>query len=91
MTRKHIDKIMKIMALAIKITSETAHDVMFDYSGHVGNVYVRIYPGGWCKNKNYEAHPDYIDMATHSYKSDDEIMAELDECIDTLNRFYESR
>jgi len=91
MTRKHIDKIMKIMALAIKITSETVHDVMCYYYGHVDCINVLIYPRGFDMNKDYSVHPDYIDMRIYSYKSDEEIMAELDECIATLNKLYESR
>lgn len=92
MKRKYIDdKIMEIMALSIKISNETDHDVTCCYYGSVESLTTLLFLGGFDVNKNYSTHPDCIEMKIHLYKSDDEIMAEFDECIDTLNRFYESR
>lgn len=42
-----LNKIAEITKLAVYITSETDADVFIDYSGHVDDFEITIYPDGW--------------------------------------------
>lgn len=42
-----IEKVQKIMALAVQVSFETEHDVFVRQSGHVNSIDAQVYEGGW--------------------------------------------
>ncbi len=81
-----MNKIMKlvldIMKLAVEIYKNTKTDVFVEYAGHVDLLSVRIYKGGWIKNKKCYSKNVYLDVAKHRTEEDiidalEEIYAEL--------------
>jgi len=52
MIDKYVVKlILEIEELALNISSNTEHDVIFNYSGHVQNIDIRYYKNGWKEDK----------------------------------------
>ncbi len=45
-----IEKVQKIMALAVQVSFETEHDVFVRQSGHVNSIDAQVHIGGWDEN-----------------------------------------
>lgn len=87
-TRKSTRQIEKVRTLvldlmhrAILITQTTEHDIIFDYSGHVNNVSLCIYVGG------YENCSDIVRVKVPENNGIDGIY--LDDSIQTITKYFD--
>ena len=58
--KKYVDKVLKIMELAIKKTVPGKRDVFVEFSAHVGKLHVIIYKNGWGTEKEADFRNDFI-------------------------------
>ena len=68
--KKYVDKVLKIMELAIKKTIPDKRDVFVEFSAHVGTFHVSIYKNGWNKEKEADFEKDHV------YLDDETIVCE---------------
>ena len=70
MIDKYVVKlILEIEELALNISTQTEHDVIFNYSGHVQNIDIRYYKNGWKEDKKGIKISDiYLDINEDSEK-----------------------
>ena len=52
---------LDLMHRAIEISHTTQHDVIFDYAGHVDQVSMHFYVGGYNKDKSVDIGYVYLD------------------------------
>lgn len=84
MQKKYMDKVLKIMELAIKKTIPNKRDVFVNFSAHVGILSVSIYKDGWELKKEADFKNDhiYLDDESILYKEHEEMLEkELDNVI----------
>ena len=82
--KKYVDKVLKIMELAIKKTIPGKRDVFVNFSAHVGTLSVSIYKDGWGLKKEADFKNDhiYLDDEAILYKEHEEMLEkELDNVI----------
>lgn len=80
---KIMQLVLDIMRLGVEISKNTKSDVFVDYSGHVDQLSVRIYKGGWEKDKEHYSRNVYLNETEHRTEEDiidvlEEIYAELE-------------
>lgn len=76
---KKMQLVLDIMKLGVEISQNTTADVFVDYSGHVNQLSVRIYVGGWEKDKEYYIRNVYLNEAEDRTEED---------IIDVLEEIY---
>ena len=74
---KKMQLVLDIMKLAVEISKNTEADVFVDYSGHVDQLSVRIYKGGWEKGKEHYRKDIYLN--TKAYQTEEYIIETLEE------------
>ena len=75
---KKMQLVLDIMQLAVEISENTKADVFVEYSGHVDQLSVRIYKGGWEKGKDEELYKN-IYLNANGYRTEEDIIASLEE------------
>lgn len=82
--KKYMDKVLKIMELALIKTIPEKKDIFVSFSGHVGLLVVTIYKNGWSLAKEADFKNDniYLDGETILYKEHEETLEkDLDDII----------
>ena len=82
--KKYVDKVLKIMELAIKKTIPGKRDVFVNFSAHVGTLSVSIYKDGWGLKKEADFKNDFIyidDETLCDEKTEKLVEEELDNII----------
>lgn len=74
---KITELVLDIMQLGVEISKNTETDVFVDYAGHVDQILVRIYVGGWEKDKEHYIKNVYLDETEH--RTEEDIIATLEE------------
>ena len=74
---KKMQLVLDIMQLAVEISENTKTDVFVDYSGHVNQLSVRIYVGGWEKDKEYYIRNVYLNETED--RTEEDIIKSLEE------------
>lgn len=76
---KKMQLVLDIMQLGVEISKNTKTDVFVDYAGPVDQILVRIYVGGWGKEKEHYNRNVYLDETEHRTEED---------IIDVLEEIY---
>lgn len=92
-TRK---RVRKIIGLAIDIKDDLGHDIFVDYSPHVHKLSLRIYLGGWKRNRGcdkvWDMYLTYKEYEEEEYKcysgTEHDVYKELDNMINYLEDLY---
>ena len=69
--------VLDIMQLGVEISQNTTTDVFVEYIGHVDQLSVRIYKGGWEKGKEHYSKDIYLN--TKAYQTEEYIIETLEE------------
>ncbi len=77
--------ILDILQLAVEISENTKTDVFVNYAGHVDELGIMIFHGGWSGGRNADYKKDiYLD--TNSRRTEEDITEALEEIYDKLRR-----
>ena len=82
--KKYMDKVLKLMELALIKTIPGKKDIFVSFSGHVGLLAVTIYKNGWsvAKEADFKNGHIYLDGETILYKEHEETLEkDLDDII----------
>ena len=82
--KKYMDKVLKIMELALIKTFPGKRDIFVKFSAHIGTLSVSIYKDGWELKKEADFKNDhiYLDDESILYKEHEEMLEkELDNVI----------
>ena len=76
-----MNKIMKlvldIMRLGVEISKNTTTDVFVSYSGHVDQLSIIIFHGGWERDKEHYSKDIYLNAG--AYRTEEDIIKSLEE------------
>ena len=84
---KIMQLVLDIMQLGVEISKNTKTDVFVSYSGHVDQLGVRIYVGGWEKDKEHYSKDIYLNIA--DYRTEEDIIKSLEEIYAELVNYEE--
>lgn len=86
---KKMQLVLDIMRLGVEISKNTKTDVFVEYSGHVDQLRVLIYKGGWEweKDKEHYSRDVYLDIKLGC--SEEDIIKSLEEIYAELSKYKE--
>ena len=84
---KKMQLVLDIMQLGVEISQNTTTDVFVEYSGHVDQLYIMIFHGGWEKDKEYYSRNVYLDIKLG--RSEKDIIEILEEIYAELSKYKE--
>lgn len=73
---KIMQLVLDIMRLGVEISKNTKTDVFVEYSGHVDQLYIMVFHGGWEKDKEYYSRNVYLNP---KYRTEEDIIETLEE------------
>ena len=85
--KKYVDKVLKIMELAIKKTIPCKRDVFVEFSAHVGTFHVSIYKNGWGTKKEADFTKDHVYLDDETIVDEEHkkmLEKQLDDIIKTI-------
>ena len=79
---KIMQLVLDIMQLGVEISQNTTTDVFVEYAGHVDQLRVLIYKGGWGKDEEHYSRNVYLDIKLG--RSEEDIIKSLQEIYSEL-------
>jgi hypothetical protein len=76
---KIIQLVLDIMRLGVEISKNTKTDVFVEYSGHVDQLYIMVFHGGWEKDKDKEYYSRDVYLNETERRTEEDIIKSLEE------------
>ena len=84
---KKMQLVLDIMKLGVEISQNTTTDVFVNYIGHVDQLDIMIFHGGWEKDKEHYSRNVYLDIKLG--RSEEDIIKSLEEIYAELSKYKE--
>ena len=75
------------MRLGIEISENTKTDVFVRYSGHVDQLDIMVFHGGWGRDKEYYSRDVYLNETEH--RTEEDIIKSLEKIYAELSKYKE--